>query len=31
MMAEAAKYNADNARADHRYQYGLPGEEDLQW
>ena len=30
MMAEAARYNIDKRRADHRHQHGLPGEEDLQ-
>jgi tRNA-dihydrouridine synthase B len=30
MMAEAARYNADEWRTDHRHQHGLPGEEGLQ-
>ena len=30
MMAEAARYNVDQRRADHRHQHGLPGEEGLQ-
>ena len=30
MLAEAARYNVDARRADHRHQHGLPGEEGLQ-
>ena len=30
MMAEAARYNVDAGRADHRYQHGLSGQESLQ-